>query len=57
MSYYLCNTREGHLHAVYKIICYLQATIHRNTDRVVFDGARKDMTNKRLFDSCVTDLD
>ena len=45
------------MHAVYNIFRSLQAKIHINPGRVVFDGARKDMTLDSLFDGSVTDLD
>jgi len=45
------------LYAVYKIFRYLQATINRNISRIVFDGARKDMTDESIFVCSVTDLD
>ena len=57
MLQYLCNTQEGHLNSVYKIFCYLHATIHRKPGRMVFNGSRKDMINESIFASSVTDLD
>lgn len=54
LSQHLCNPREGHLLAAYKVFRYLQVCMKKNPGRLVFDG-KPTFTDERLFDSSVTD--
>ena len=49
LSQFLCNPREGHLSATYKIFRYLQATMSRNPGRIAFDGSYSGNVDERLF--------
>jgi hypothetical protein len=54
LSQHLCNPREGHLLAVYKIFRYLQANLTKNPGRLVFDSTYT-ATDERLFETSITD--
>ena len=56
LSQHLCNPREGHLLAVYKIFRYLQVNMSKNPGRLVYDGSPV-YTDERLFSQSVTDPD
>ena len=54
ISQFLCNPREGHLLAAYKIFRYLQVYLKRNPGRLVFDGSYQPI-DERLFETSVTE--
>lgn len=54
LSQHLCNPREGHLLAIYKIFRYLQVNIKKNPGRLAFDASYTP-TDERLFQTSVTD--
>ena len=54
LSQQLCNAREGHLLAVYKIFRYLQVNLNKNPGRIVFDGTYVP-TDEQIFSESVVD--
>ena len=55
LSQYLCNPREGHLLAVYKIFKYLQVNLKKCPGRLAFDGSYQP-ADYRLFEESITDV-
>jgi hypothetical protein len=53
LSQHLCNPREGHLLAVYKVFRYLQVNLKKIPGRLVFDS-KMVHTDERLFETSVT---